>query len=448
MSGSKDSTRFNRRTPIVLWSCAALVALSGFPGCPGPPIPTPTPTPTPSPSPTPLPETFIPSSRMETARLFNGVQVHSKVTAVEGASALAGRKTPDAYQLDLDVKIEVPKAAQTLEELSAADPDIGSILPGLKDQLTTAKISNFYHGLYQLKVDSVNRTLARLDQIVSRHNFFDCNTILEIQDPKSFRKALLIQSDMDVNADGSDADRQYDVDGSSMNFQPYTSYRWQKRTDKPSQFLPEREAKLKQLQTDFDSKITPADKKKSIKDQIDQLQHEIADLKKYSYLISKYDPYVVLPGFMLRQTTQPYAPKLGDYAIVIYKGKLYPALLGDVGPSYKIGEASIRLCTQLDPHSTPYIRPASNLDITYVVFPGSADDPAGPPDLKKIHTRCAALLADFGGYKGELWEWPDLLAQGSPSPSPSEPLSPPTTPSATPASTQSPSSAPSPKQTQ
>jgi len=75
---------------------------------------------------------------------------------------------------------------------------------------------------------------------------------------------------------------------------------------------------------------------------------------------------------------------------------------------------------QLDPHSTAYIRPASDLNITYLVFPGSADAPPGPPDLKKLHDRCAALLSDMGGYAGELWEWEDLLAKPAPSPQPQE----------------------------
>jgi Fungal chitosanase of glycosyl hydrolase group 75 len=388
------------------------------------PVPTRAETPTPTPTPTPLPEAFIPSSRMETARLFNSLQLHSRVVTVEGPPASVGRKNPDAYQLDLELKVEVPRAAQTIEELSDADPEIGSALPGLKEQLVNAKISKFYYGLYQLKVDSVNRLLARLDQLISRHNFFDCNTILEIQDAKSLRKALLIQSDMDVNADGSDSDRQSDVDGSSTNFQPYTSYRWPKKTEKPSQFLPERESKLKQLQADYDAKGTPPDKKKSIKDQIDQIQREIADLKKYSYLISKYDPFVVLPGFMLRQPTHPFVPKLGDYVVVIYKGTLYPALLGDVGPSYKIGEGSLRISTQSDPRSNPYNRPSSNLNITYLVFPGSSEEPSGPPNLKKLHDKCASLLGEVGGYGGQLWEWEDLLAQPSQSPSPSASASP------------------------
>jgi hypothetical protein len=127
---------------------------------------------------------------METAKLFNGLEIHSKVTTVEGAPAVVERKVPDAYTLELDIQARVPQAAHTLEQLATADPLIGTLLPGLKDELPTTKVSNFYHGLYQLKVEALNRGLARLDQIVSRHNFFDCNTILELQDLKTSRKAL------------------------------------------------------------------------------------------------------------------------------------------------------------------------------------------------------------------------------------------------------------------
>jgi hypothetical protein len=401
---------------------AAGVATMILCGCPvsfnPTPTPTPTPFPSPTPTPTPLPETFIPSTKMETAKLFNGLEIHSKVSTLEGPPAIVGRKTPDAYLLNLDVKIQVPKPADTLEELQAADPNVDAALPGLKERLVTAKVSNFYHALYQLKVDVVNRQLVRLDQIVSRHNFFDCNTILEIKDPNTNRKALLIQSDMDVNADGSDSDRYQEVDGSYLNFQPFTSYRWPKKTDKPSQFLATREEKLKQLSIEFGAKTTTTERKKVLKDQIDELQREIDDLKKFSFLVSKLDPFVVLPGFMLRQTNYPYVPKLGDYVVVLFKGKLYPALLGDVGPSYKIGEASMRICSELDPHSNAYNRPSSNLDITYIVFPGSAEGPPGPPDLKKLHDRCAALLNEVGGYMGDLWMWEDLLAKPPPSPAP------------------------------
>ena len=411
-------------------------------GCPGPqpsnlpsPTPatqTPTPTPKPTPTPTPLPESFVPSSKMDTARLFSGFEIHSKVTAAEGDFAVLSRRIPEAYLLDLDVNVRVPKAAQSAAELQLADPALLSTLPGLENLLTSAKVSNFYHGLYQLKVDSLNRNLVRLDQLLSRHNFFDCNTILEIMDPATSRKVLLIQSDMNVNADGSDADRFTEVDGSSANYQPFTSYRWPKKTDKPSQFLPEREAKLKELQTEFDAKTTLPERKKALKEQIEAVERDIGDLRKYSFLISREDPFIVLPGFMLRQPGHPFLPRIGDYAVIIYHGILYPAILGDAGPSYKMGEASLRIATQLDPKANAYNRPETDLDITYLVFPASADRQLGPPDLKGLHDRCQALLNDIGGYHGQLWEWTDLLASASPTASQTPGAAPAPSPAAVP----------------
>jgi len=447
------------RSQIALLALMTSLLLSG---CPGPrfsnvnpetptPSPSPTATPTPTPTPTPLPETYVPYSHKEVAKLFNGFEIHSKVDTEAGGPALLERKAPESYVLDLDVRVRVPQAAQSIEQIAQADGQLPTLLPGLVSLLGTSKVSNFYHGLYQLKFDSLTRTLNRLDQLLSRHNFFDCNTILELIDPKTSRKALLIQSDMDVNADGSDADRSNDVDGASANFQPYTSYRWPKRTDKPSQFIPDREQKLKQAQAEFDQKNTAPERKKALKEQIEELTREIADLKRYSFLISKADPFVVLPGFMLRQANHPFLPKFGDYVVVIYGGKLYPAIIGDAGPSYKVGEASLRLATQIDAKANAYNRPSSDLNISYLVFPGSAETQPGPPDLSKMHDRCAELLNEIGGYAGELWQWQDILA--TPTPSPSSSLSPsitpgtPTTPGTatpTPASSIAPSASPSP----
>jgi hypothetical protein len=439
------------RTQIrLVLSLAALF----FVGCPGPrfsnvnpetptPSPSPTPPPTPTPTPTPLPETYVPYSHKEVSKLFNGIEIHSKVDTDSGAPAWVERKAPESYVLDLDVRVRVPQAAQTIDQLAQPDGQLPALLPGLISLLAESKVSDFYYALYQLKVDSLNRTLSRLDQLLSRHNFYDCNTILELTDPKTSRKALLIQSDMDVNADGSDADRSADVDGSSANFQPYTSYRWPKRSDKPNQFVAEREQKLKQAQTEFDQKNTAIERKKVLKEQIDELNREISDLKKYSFLISKADPFVVLPGFMLRQANHRFLPKFGDYAVVIHGGKLYPAIVGDAGPSYKVGEASLRLASQIDPKANAYNRPFSDLNITYLVFPGTAESQPGPPDLTKMHDRCAELLNEIGGYSGELWQWPDMFATPTPSPSSSPSLSPPS-PSPSPSSSETPSPSPSP----
>lgn len=443
-------------------------------GCPGPkfnpppsvtPSPTPTPTVTPSPiatptpPPTPLPEAIIPYSHKEVARLFSGVEVHSRVESGLGDVASVERRALDSYVLDLQVHVRVPKAAQTIAELSEPDSSLPTVLPGLAAMLPTSKVSDFYYGLYQLKVESLGRELGRLEQLLSKHNFFDCNTILELTNPQSARKVLLIQSDMDVNADGSDSDRTSEVDGSSTNFQPYTSYRWPKRTDQPSEFLGDAQIKLKQAETELSLKNTSADRKKALREQVEELQREIGDLKHFSFLISKADPFVVLPGFILRQTNHAFLPKLGDYVVVIYGDKLYPALLGDVGPSYKIGEGSLRLATQLDPRANAYNRPASNLNVTYLVFPATADPTPGPPDLKKMRDRCETLLNEIGGTSGQLWEWADLLATPTPSPTPtasptpSATASPAATGSAsasgspTPSATSSPSPTPTPSPT-
>jgi hypothetical protein len=271
--------------------------------------------------------------------------------------------------------------------------------------------------------------------------------------PQSARKVLLIQSDMDVNADGSDSDRTSEVDGSSTNFQPYTSYRWPKRTDQPSIFLGDAQTKLKQVETELSLKSTPADRKKALHEQVEELQREIGDLKHFSFLISKADPFVVLPGFILRQANHAFLPKLGDYVVVIYGDKLYPALLGDVGPSYKIGEGSLRLATQLDPRANAYNRPASNLNVTYLVFPATADPTPGPPDLKKMRDRCETLLNEIGGTSGQLWEWTDILATPTPSPTPtasptpSATASPAATGSASASGSPTPSATPSPSPT-
>jgi len=447
------------RFQIALFALMTSLCLSG---CPGPhfsnvnpetPTPSPSPTATPTPTPTPLPETYVPYSHKEVAKLFNGFEIHSNVNTEAGVPAWLERKAPESYVLDLDVRVRVPQAAQTIEQIAQPDGQLPTLLPGLVSLLGASKVSNFYHGLYQLKVDSLGRTLNRLDQLLSRHNFFDCNTILELTDQKTSRKALFIQSDMDVNADGSDADRTNDVDGSSANFQPYTSYRWPKRTDKPSQFIPEREQRLKQVQAEYDQKNTAPERKKALKEQIDQLTREISDLKKYSFLISKADPFVVLPGFMLRQSNHPFLPRFGDYVVVIHDGKLYPAIIGDAGPSYKVGEASLRLATQIDTKANAYNRPSSDLNISYLVFPGSAESQPGPPDLPKMHDRCAELLNEMGGYTGELWQWQDILTTPTPSPSPSPspsitPTPPgtptPVSPTASPTPTASPSATASP----
>ena len=83
----------------------------------------------------------------------------------------------------------------------------------------------------------LRENLGRLDLLLSRHNFFDCQTVLQLQHPQTHRKALLLQAEMDVDADGSDSDRLPAGTGAPTNFKPATSYRWEKKTDAPNPYL-------------------------------------------------------------------------------------------------------------------------------------------------------------------------------------------------------------------
>ena len=57
-------------------------------------------------------------------------------------------------------------------------------------------------------------------------------------------------------------------------------------------------------------------------------------------LPSEAVPYIVLPGATFRTNT---GLAIGDVALVIFKDKIAAAVCGDIGPSKKIGEGSIRL---------------------------------------------------------------------------------------------------------
>ena len=66
-------------------------------------------------------------------------------------------------------------------------------------------------------------------------------------------------------------------------------------------------------------------------------------------LPSEVVPYIVLP--MNEAKKGPFHPdlRLGDVAVVIYKGQKTAAICGDIGPLKKIGEGSICLHEQLGP---------------------------------------------------------------------------------------------------
>ncbi len=383
------------------------------------PTPTPHPTPSPTPTPTPLPDNFIPRKTVDTATLFNGLSVESNFETLPGGIASKERGLADAFQLELNLTVKVPAPARAPEEVAADNADLLRVLPKLRTLLAAAKVSPFYHALYTRKTQQMRASLWRLDHLMTRDNFFDCQTILELADPQSGRRALLVQADMDTDTDGADADRWPDVDtGGSNSFQTMTSYRWPRRTKNASPWVPVREEKIRRLQNEL-SQRPSSSRAGEIRRSIAELRDEIQTLQTFSSLIAKADPFIVLPTFLFRAAGNAYQPKIGDFAVVIAGGRLLPAVIGDAGPNAKIGEASLRICREINAAASGTQAAATDLRITYLVFPSTAVEPFAPPDYAALQKRCTELVNEIGGTDGTAVHlWANIIPTPTPTPTP------------------------------
>lgn len=350
--------------------------------------------------PPPLPDNYVPRKDVDVSTFYNGITIKTNLITEQGTFASVERKDPEAYKAEFQLSIRVPKANQSLEELSRINPQLPTLLPGLKEMLPAAKVSGFYHKLYENKTNGIQRDITRLNRILDRHNFFDCETILEMVHPASNRKTLLIQSEMDVVADGSDGDRMPTLDEyiyMSDYYQPFTSYAWAKQTKTPNPLLARWEERLKKAKENFAVKGLTAERNRELKALIDQLGLEIAEMKARSSLIAEKDPFIVISLlFRPYAATNKHTPSIGDYAVVIHEGKMYPAICGDYGPSHKMGEASLLMAKTVNPKATPYRRPESDLKVTYLIFPDTAEKPNSAPNLERWHEKCAAYLQEIG----------------------------------------------------
>jgi len=359
----------------------------------------------------------LPRREYDVAKLFNGVGVRTVLDLTEGDTATKERVTPESYELQVVLKVSVPKADTSIAELSALNPSLPAILPSLETLLGTAKISPFFAKLYSLKHERIKSSVTRLDQLETRHNYFDCETILDLTHPQSGQKAVLVQGEMDVVADGSDGDRMPTIDdyiSMSRYYQPTTSYGWPKKTKTENPLVPRLKKELEEVEAEYAIKGLTPDRNRFLSERRIELKRLITDLASRSYLIAEADPFIVLPLSIVRHDGKPtHHPSIGDYAVVIHGDKAYPAICGDSGPSWKMGEASLLLARTIDSSAGPYQRPVSDLKVTYVIFPGSGAAVNDAPDLSQITSRCQTLLNGLGGIgEGfELHQWRDIIAE-------------------------------------
>ena len=400
-----------------------------------------------SPSPTAAPSAAATrpptiSGKFDLSRLFNGITLRSEVETTSGAAASEERVDPMSYAIDLKLRARVPTPNRTVDELGKVSPDLGKLLPGLATMAKPEAVSPLFAQLYETKVRELRENLSRLDLLLSRHNFYDCQTVLALRHPETKRRALLFQADMDVDADGSDGDRVPAGNGVSPTFKPFTSFRWGKKSNRPNPYLPGIEDRLRRVE--LEQRTATPERKRDLKNAATELRDEIGAMKKYSYLIGTYDPFIVVPASFTKGSD---AAHVGDYAVVIAGSTIYPAMVGDVGPNDRVGEASLRIAKEVNGLSNPNNRPISELKATYIVFNGTADSSWGSPDLEKLQARCEALVKEIGGASVPLHHWVNTVPPlptptPTPTPSPTPSISP--TPSASPSPTPMFSETPSP----
>ncbi len=413
----------NRFFPLLVTLCLC----SAIPGCKPPaqepkesqPTPSPTPAATPKPTPTPSPTPiYVPRKQMEVANLYSGIRLKTTFETEPGTlSAAWQREEKESYTVEVNVRVKVPQPNTDLASLSRLNAKLPELLPGLAAMLPTAEVSPTFEDLYRRKITFLERNLPRLEQLLSTHNFYDCETILHLRHPESQRAVLLLQSEMDIDTDGSDGDRIPNPEGKDRFFQPMTSYGWPKQTNVPNPFLAGSQERLKTAQAELAAAKPGAKNLQALRDRVGAARYQVNQLTSKSFLISETDPFIVLPSFMFSGKDPHFTPKLGDYCVVIYKDLIYPAIVGDAGPSFKAGEASFRMARQLNSRSSLLSRPVSDLKVTYVVFPNSADAEPGPPDLNRWRSEVEKLLGEIGGYGGTLFAW-ETIAQPAPTPTP------------------------------
>lgn len=105
------------------------------------------------------------------------------------------------------------------------------------------------------------------------------------------------------------------------------------------------------------------------------------------YVDSNHVPYLAVPPEL-----RACGVRLGDVAVVRFRGQWSPAIVADIGPRGKIGEGSIALARALSiPESPRHGGVGAGVEVT--LWPGSRTDPPWPRTLEDIADQVMKLAA-------------------------------------------------------
>ena len=143
----------------------------------------------------------------DVTKLRSGIPFKTEVKVEKGGLASKERKDDGSYMAEYTLRVKVPEPSKTLDDLQKVNKDLGKLLPGLEPMLEKAQVSRWFYKLYENKTERLKRNSTKLSELLSKHNFYDCETILNLRHPGTNRRVFLMQAEMDVVTDGSDGDR-------------------------------------------------------------------------------------------------------------------------------------------------------------------------------------------------------------------------------------------------
>ncbi|RYD37287.1 MAG: hypothetical protein EOP87_03855 [Verrucomicrobiaceae bacterium] len=207
-------------------------------------------------------------------KLRSGISFKTGVTIEKGGIASKERVDEASYTASYQLSLRVPAPAKTLAELETSNPDLSRILPGLPPLLEKAEVSSWFTKLYENKVSRVRADANTLNELLTKHNVYDCETILHLKADNG-RKVFFMQAEMDVVSDGSDGDRlpqMPDEIVNSTHYQPFTSYGWPKKTSTPNPMLAGLERRITAAQKELSASSTPAARKTWLRTRTQELR--------------------------------------------------------------------------------------------------------------------------------------------------------------------------------
>jgi len=336
------------------------------------------------------------------------------------AEAITLRKPTDLSYLTVTQTATIirPKAVTEFATLESLNPGLADVMPSLADLVGKAGVSPKFKLLYDGKIESIKE-----GDYLEAHEYFDCATVLNLTAPDTGRKAVLIQSNMDVDTDGTDPGRKselkdYDDARLSHSFQPVLAYSWAQSGEMAKNpflaYYKSTAEKLRALKTQLDreAKQDPwpvwSSLGKELAQHVSGLERKLNvygdDLRERRSLIASLDPFIVVPMNWIEKDS---GIQVGDYVAVIHAGKVLPCIIGDTGPDSKVGEGSQRLARAIDPEASGRRSAVTTAAVTYLVFPNTRPAP-GKPNLATYTSEVTRLLGEMGGLgagvKVHRWE--------------------------------------------